>query len=86
MLQQTQPVIGISKNYLNVVTEATTQLIIKILDVQGHFVTTVKQTLEQGVHESCVNLEELAEGRYVLNAFCGDKFIRSIHYVKNASC
>lgn len=78
--------VGISNNCLQVQTDATTQLIVKILDVQGRFITTIKKTVERGIYESCLNLDELAEGNYIVNTFSGDKFIRSFHYVKNTNC
>ena len=86
MSLQSTATVGINNNCLHVQTNATTQLTVKILDVHGRFITTIKKTVEQGIYESYLNLDELGEGNYVVNAFNGDKFIRSFHYVKNANC
>ena len=82
MALQNTLTVGINNNYLGVVTNSTTQLIVKILDVHGRFIKTMKKTLEQGVHECCINLDELAEGNYVVNTFNGEIFVRSIKYIK----
>jgi|GEM_PF-3104269 len=78
--------VGLNDHSLQVIANATMQLIVKVLDVQGHFITTVKRTLDEGIHESCFNLDELAEGSYVVNAFNGDRFMHSFHYVRTTTC
>ena len=80
---QTIPSIGFKNTCLDVITTAHTRLIIKILDVHGRFVATLQQTLEQGAHQCELNLESLSDGHYVMNAFNGDKFISSFHYIKS---
>ncbi len=83
MYLQNSPAIAIKDNsYADVFTHNATQFTVKILDINGHFIKTIRQTLEQGVHKFCVNLSDLSNGRYVLNAFSGDKFIQSIHFTK----
>ncbi len=70
-------------NYIQVVTSKSGELILKILDVQGRMAKTIREKVEQGANELAVNLSDLAEGVYVLNAFIGDSFIKAFRFKKN---
>jgi hypothetical protein len=67
---------------LNVVAAKSGQLILKILDVQGRIAKTVIESVEKGAHELMLNLSDLSEGRYVLNAFNGDSFVKAVRFTK----
>lgn len=70
------------QSYLNVVANTSGKLILKILDVQGRIAKTIIEKVEQGVSELAVNISDLAEGMYVLNAFSGDSFIKAVRFTK----
>jgi len=67
---------------LNVVANTSSRLILKILDVQGRIAKTVIKTVEQGAHELMLNLNDLGEGNYVLNAFNGESFVKALRFTK----
>lgn len=81
-LQTKHPLIIDGLGYLNVVANKSEQLILKVLDIQGKIAKTIIEKIEQGAHELMVNLSDLSEGIYVLNAFSGDSFIKAIHFTK----
>lgn len=67
---------------LNVVANTSGRLILKILDVQGRIAKTVIKSVEQGAHELMLNLDDLCEGNYVLNAFNGESFVKALRFTK----
>ncbi len=69
-------------NYIQVVANKSGQIILKILDVQGRLAKTIIEKVEQGANELAVNLNDLAEGMYVLNAFVGDSFVKAFRFTK----
>lgn len=62
---------------LSVHTNNSGNLILKILDVQGRMAKTIIEKVEQGCSELALNIGDLAEGIYVLNAFFGDSFVKA---------
>ena len=67
---------------LNVVAAKSGKLILKILDVQGRIAKTVIESVEKGAHELMLNLNDLGEGNYVLNAFNGESFVKALRFTK----
>jgi hypothetical protein len=81
-IQSLQPTLIVSTSYLNIVSATIDKLTIKVLDVQGRIAKTVTTTVEQGMQQLVLNLEDLSSGMYVLNAFTGGVFLKSIRFVK----
>ena len=81
-VQYVQPNVAEEPGYLNVIANNSGNLILKILDVQGRMAKTVIEKVEQGAQQLLINLNDLAEGIYVLNAFNGDSFIKAFRFTK----
>jgi hypothetical protein len=81
-IQGIQPNAADGLSCLNVVANTSSRLILKILDVQGRIAKTVIKTVEQGAHELMLNLNDLGEGNYVLNAFNGESFVKALRFTK----
>jgi hypothetical protein len=60
----------------------TGRLILKVLDIEGRIAKTVVANIDEGRHQLELNMGDLNSGRYVMNAFSGDTFIKSIRFVK----
>lgn len=56
------------------------QFIIKIWDIQGRMAKTIKETLVSGVSKISIDVADLKTGKYVMNVFNEQGFIKSIHY------
>ena len=57
-------------------------LVVKILDVQGRIAKTIKQTLEESVDKIKLNVEDLRKGKYTVNIFTDDTFVKAVQYTK----
>jgi hypothetical protein len=67
---------------LSVLANETGKLVLKILDAQGRFIDTIVATIQQGDQQVALDLDQWQSGRYVVNAFNGTRFIKSIHVTK----
>lgn len=81
-IQHLQPNIIREDSYLTVMSERTGNLILKVLDVNGHMVKTMVEDVSEGIQQLVINLSDLASGNYILNAFNGDVFIKAIRFSK----
>jgi len=81
-IQSLQPEATNSISYLNIVADKIEKLTIKVLDVQGWVAKKVIAEVEEGKQQLDLNLNDLSSGIYILNAFIGDVFIKSIRFVK----
>ena len=79
LIQGMKPLMN-GSGYLNVVANSIGELTLKVLDTQGRFAKRISTEIEQGFQELCVNLNDLTNGTYVLNAFNGDTFIKSFKF------
>ena len=72
--------LGLIENmsYVTVMANKTGRLILKVLDVEGRLAKTVVANINEGKQQLELNMEDLNSGRYVMNAFSGDIFIKSI--------
>lgn len=70
------------KGFLSIHTSNAGNLILKILDVQGRMAKTIIEKVEQGCSELALNLTDLTEGMYVLNAFFGDSFVKAFRITR----
>lgn len=82
-LKSMQPLSVSSIGYLEVIASTTELLIVKILDIRGHIAKTIIERIEHGNQRLSLNFCELKSGSYVLNAFCGETFLKAIRFVKN---
>ena len=68
-------------NLLQYVATKSLELTVKVFDVKGMKAKTFSATDLQ-LQSLLSNLKDLANGNYILNAFNGDHFIKSIKYFK----
>jgi len=69
-------------SYVTVLANKAGRLVLKVLDVEGHIAKTVIATINEGKQQLELNMGDLNTGRYVMNAFSGDIFIKSIRFIK----
>jgi hypothetical protein len=81
-IQSLHPTLINSSSYLNVVSNKNGKLVIKVLDIQGRIAKRVTTSVAQGNQQLSINMSDLNSGMYILNAFNGDTFIKSIRFVK----
>ena len=81
-IQNLQPAQVNGSSYLNIVADKIEKLTIKVLDVQGWVAKKVTTEVEEGIQQVNLNMSDLTSGMYILNAFIGDVFIKSIRFVK----
>jgi hypothetical protein len=81
-IQHLQPNIILNDSYLTVMSEQAGNLILKVLDVDGHMAKTIVEDVSEGLQQLVINLGDLASGNYILNAFNGDVFIKAIRFSK----
>jgi len=65
-------------NYLEIVAKCSGTLIVKILDIQGRIAKTIKEKVEEGVGQLSLNISDLQNGKYVVNIFSNDEFIKAV--------
>lgn len=81
-IQSLQPIQTNGNSYLNVVANKMDKLTIKVLNVQGMIEKKLTTFVNEGSQQLNLNLSDLNKGNYILNAFCGDVFIKSIPFIK----
>lgn len=81
-IQSLQPTTINTTSYLNIVAEKMEKLTIKVLDVQGMIAKKLTTQVIQGMQELDINLSDLANGNYILNAFNQDGFLKSFRFKK----
>ena len=74
--------LGNSLACLDVMADCSGQLIVKILDIQGKWAKTIKETVGEGVQRLAINVDDLKKGNYVVNIFNDFGFVKSIRYTK----
>lgn len=68
--------------YLDVVADCSGQLIVKILDIQGNWAKTIKETVGEGMQKLPIKVDDLKKGKYVMNIFNDFGFVTSVRYTK----
>jgi hypothetical protein len=71
-----------SSSYLNIVADAEGHLTLKVLGVNGRMAKSLTTNVSCGNQKLPINLDDLNEGVYVLNAFNDGDFIKSIRFIK----
>ena len=82
LAQKSTSVLGSSLAYLDIVADCSGQLIVKILDIQGKWAKTIKETVVDGVQKLSINVDDLKNGNYVMNVFNDFGFVKSVRYTK----
>lgn len=71
-------------NYFEVTANcAGNDMVVKVLDAHGRIAKTVRQTLEESIDRICLNLNDLRKGKYIINIFSDDHFIKAVRYTKD---
>ena len=81
-IQHLQPGVVEDLSYLTVLAHKNGRLVCKVLDVEGRLAKTVVHNINEGRQQLELSMGDLNSGRYVLNAFSGDIFIKSIRFDK----
>jgi hypothetical protein len=81
-IKSLQPIKVQSEGVLHIVANKSSSLTVKVFDTHGRIAKTVKAEVNQGNQDLCLNLSDLLSGTYILNAFSGDVFLRSIRFNK----
>ncbi|MDE3144509.1 MAG: hypothetical protein KGL19_10170 [Bacteroidota bacterium] len=67
---------------LSVLADKNTRIIMKVLDGEGKIAKTLTSFVDAGKQDLALNLSDLQNGVYILNAFCGDVFLKSFKFIK----
>lgn len=81
-IQHMQPGLVGELGYVTVLAHKTGRLVLKVLDVEGRIAKTVVAQVNEGRQQLELNMADLHRGRYVLNAFSGDIFLKSVRFEK----
>ena len=57
-------------------------IVVKIVDARGKITKTIKQTLKEKVDKIQFNVNDLRKGKYIVNIFADDNFIKAVQYTK----
>jgi hypothetical protein len=72
-----------SMTYLNIVANSIGKLTLKIFDTTNGFIAkTISTQIDKGAQLLDINLSDLSDGTYVINAFSGDTFLTSFKLIK----
>jgi hypothetical protein len=82
-IQNLHPGLVENMSYVTVLAHKNGRLVFKVLDVEGRLAKTVVANVNEGKQQLELNMGDLNTGRYVLNAFSGDTFIKSIRFDKH---
>jgi len=77
-----EPTLLDSYGYLNVVANNIGKLTLKVFDTNGRIAKKVCKDIISGVQKLDLNISDLSDGTYILNAFNGDVFLKSFKFVK----
>jgi len=68
--------------YLNIVADNIGKITLKVFDTNGRIAKKICKDIMTGVHQLDLNINELSNGTYILNAFNGDVFLKAFKFVK----
>ncbi len=57
-------------------------MVVKVLDVQGRIAKIIRQSVEDNIDRLRLNVEDLCTGKYIINIFSDDHFIKAVRYTK----
>ena len=79
-IQSLQPTVN--STYLDIVADKLEKVTIKVLGAEGWVAKKVTTEVSAGRQQLDLNLNDLANGIYIVNAFIGDVFVKSVKFVK----
>lgn len=71
-----------SSSYLEIVANKDGRVTLKVLDVNGRMAKKVTTSVSSGNQKLALDLNDLNNGAYVLNAFNDGEFVKSIRFIK----
>lgn len=71
-----------NQDLVTLVSDAAGRLVFKVLDMEGRIARTLVANIEAGRQQIELQLSDLNSGKYVLNAFNGDVFLKSVSFIK----
>ena len=81
-IQSLQPILVEHSSYITVQSDKNARLVLKVLDVVGRMAKTMVTSITEGIQQLVLNMSDLGTGRYIINAFAEDVFIKSIRFEK----
>ena len=81
-VQNLQPLVVESQTVLSLMVQSAGRLVVKVLDVRGMIAKTFQTTVDAESTEYRIDVKDLPTGKYVLNAFNGDSFLKCIRFIK----
>lgn len=81
-IQNLQPGLVKERSYVTVMADRNGRLVLKVLDMDGRIAKTMVAQINEGRQQLELNMGDLNSGRYVMNAFSGDIFIKSMRFEK----
>ena len=69
-------------SYLEIVANKDGRVTLKVLDVNGRMAKKVTTSVSSGNQKLALDLNDLNNGAYVLNAFNDGEFVKSIRFIK----
>ena len=66
--------------YLNSVSDSISNVTVKVLDARGRIAKRISTDVSNGASNLRIKMKDLSEGTYVLNAFCGDTFLKAMRF------
>ena len=82
LAQNSQPVVVDSQTFLSLMVQRAGRLVVKVLDVRGMIAKTFQTMVSEESTECKIDVKDLPKGKYVLNAFNGDSFLKCIRFIK----
>jgi hypothetical protein len=77
-----QPTTVDTESYLDIVANSIGNLILKVYDTNGRMAKVISSEVSSGLQQLNINVSDLSDGTYVLNAFNGDIFLKAIKFIK----
>lgn len=82
LVQNLQPLVVESQTVLSLMVQSAGCLVVKVLDVRGMIAKTFQTIVNEESTECKIDVKDLPQGKYVLNAFNGDSFLKCIRFIK----
>lgn len=81
-MQSLQPLVVDNNSFLSLMVQSAGRVVVKVLDMRGMIAKTFQTMVSEESTECKIDLQDLPTGKYVLNAFNGDSFMKCIRFVK----
>ncbi len=81
-IKNLQPGLVSNNKYLTVLTDQSSKLELMVLDIDGKIAKRMETIVNEGRHHLALDMQDLVKGPYIMNAFTGGNFIKSIRFIK----